>query len=359
MKRKQTSRFISLMLGIVLIFCMAATAFAADYNDVADSVWYHTAIDYVDENNLMGGTGGGNFEPETPITRAMLVTVLHRIEGSPIVTGNGGFSDIPDGSYYTTAVAWAEANQIITGLSDGRFAPYSLITREQFATILYRYAGGKSYDTSAYATLDGYTDASQVSPYAETAMHWMVGTQNMQGSGGRLLPIGSTTRAQAAAMLMRFMESIAKGESAEPTVPPQPTEPERPAPTVPAQPEREEMITMNIKAGNTTFTAKLYDNETTRALIEQLPMTVRMSELNGREKYYDFPNNLPVGSTEEPATIHAGDIMLWSSNTLVLFYTTFSNSYGGYVKLGYIEDISGLTSALGTGSVQVTFSIND
>lgn len=118
------------------------------------------------------------------------------------------------------------------------------------------------------------------------------------------------------------------------------------------------MITMNIKVGNKTFTAKMYDNETTQALIAQLPMTVNMSELNGREKYYNLSSNLPAKSTESPATINAGEIMCWSSNNLVLFYTTFSNSHGGYVKLGYIEDISGLASALGTGSVQVTFSVS-
>lgn len=101
----------------------------------------------------------------------------------------------------------------------------------------------------------------------------------------------------------------------------------------------------------------MYDNETTQALIAKLPMTVNMSELNGREKYYNLSSNLPAKSTESPATINAGEIMCWSSSNLVLFYNTFSNSYGGYVRLGYIEDISGLTSALGKGSVQVTFSL--
>ncbi|WP_051251502.1 cyclophilin-like fold protein [Paenibacillus harenae] len=139
------------------------------------------------------------------------------------------------------------------------------------------------------------------------------------------------------------MENIAKEEPAEPTVPALPTE---------------GMITMDITVGNTTFTAKMDDNETTEALIAQLPMTVNMSELNGLEKFYDLPSDLPAESTERPASIHAGEIMIWSSNTLVLFYNTFSNS-NEYVKVGYIEDISGLASALGTGSVQVTFSVSD
>lgn len=123
--------------------------------------------------------------------------------------------------------------------------------------------------------------------------------------------------------------------------------------------EEEKMITMNITVGSKTFAAKMYNNETTQAFIKQLPMTVNMSELNGREKYYRLSSNLPAESTETPSTINAGEIMCWSSNSLVLFYNTFSNSYGGYVKLGYIEDISGFTSALGTGNVQVTFTISN
>jgi hypothetical protein len=87
-------------------------------------------------------------------------------------------------------------------------------------------------------------------------------------------------------------------------------------------------------------------------------MTVNMSELNGKEKYYHLLEKLPVRTTETPATIHAGEIMCWSSNSLVLFYNTYANSYGGYVKLGFIEDISGLKEALGQGNVQVTFEVS-
>lgn len=123
--------------------------------------------------------------------------------------------------------------------------------------------------------------------------------------------------------------------------------------------EVEKMKTMKIMVGNNVFTAKLYDNKTARALISQLPMKVDMTELNGREKYYHLSKDLPVESTERPETIHAGEIMCWSSNSLVLFYNTFSNSYNGYVKIGYIEDVSNLASSLGKGNVRVTFTISD
>lgn len=123
--------------------------------------------------------------------------------------------------------------------------------------------------------------------------------------------------------------------------------------------ESEKMINAKIIIGNKVFTAKFYDNETTQALFSKLPMTVNMIELNGREKYYHLSEKLPAQSTETPAIIHAGEIMYWSSNSLVLFYNTFSNSYGGYVRLGYIEDIAGLKEVLGKGDAQVTFEISN
>ncbi len=119
------------------------------------------------------------------------------------------------------------------------------------------------------------------------------------------------------------------------------------------------MTPITISVGGSSFSAKLYDNDTTRALLAQFPLTLDMSELNGREKYYHLPENLPSTLTEKPETIYAGEIMLWSSNTLVLFYNTFPNSYGGYVRLGYVEDVTSLAAALGSGNVQVTFDVSD
>ncbi|WP_438497091.1 cyclophilin-like fold protein [Paenibacillus sp. IHBB 3054] len=119
------------------------------------------------------------------------------------------------------------------------------------------------------------------------------------------------------------------------------------------------IIPIHISVGSTIFTATLHDNETTQALIAQFPVTFQMKELNGLEKYYNLSEDLPAQSTERPATIHAGDITNWSGNTLVLFYQTFSNSFGGYVPLGQVDDPSNLASALGSGSVQVTWSLAD
>jgi len=116
------------------------------------------------------------------------------------------------------------------------------------------------------------------------------------------------------------------------------------------------MINLNIIIGNRTFDAKLYNNESTQALIQQLPMTVNMGELHGNEKYYYLSNTLPT-NPERPRQIKTGDLMLFGSDCLVLFYDSFSTSYS-YTRLGYIEDVTGLADVLGNGSVEVTFDLN-
>jgi len=112
---------------------------------------------------------------------------------------------------------------------------------------------------------------------------------------------------------------------------------------------------MKIKVGNSNFTATLYDNATITAFKSLLPLTLNMVELNGNEKYVDLPQSLPANASN-PATIRNGDLMLYGSSTLVLFYKTFSTSYS-YTRLGRIDDVTGLAAALGTGNVSVTFEL--
>jgi hypothetical protein len=115
------------------------------------------------------------------------------------------------------------------------------------------------------------------------------------------------------------------------------------------------MATINIQIGSKTFTAKLFDNASSVALMAMLPMTINMSELNGNEKYYHMPNGLPTNS-QHVGTINTGDLMLYGSDSLVIFYKNFNTSYS-YTRLGYIENMSGLANTLGNGSVQVTFTL--
>lgn len=121
--------------------------------------------------------------------------------------------------------------------------------------------------------------------------------------------------------------------------------------------DNEDSILINVTIQNNTFTAELKDNETAKTFIEKFPLTINMKDLNRNEKYYNFSENISNRSGERPEVINSGDIMIWSGNCLVLFYKTFSNSYGGYDLIGSIQDMVGFQDALGDGEVDVTFSL--
>ena len=139
------------------------------------------------------------------------MTILYRLEGTPAVTGTTAFTDVAAGQYYADAVAWAAQNGIVSGTSATTFSPDGVITREQMAAILYRYAQYKGYDVTAKADLSMFTDAAQVSTYATDAMAWANASGLISGTSATTLsPAGSATRAQVATILMRFCENIAK-----------------------------------------------------------------------------------------------------------------------------------------------------
>lgn len=181
------------------------------FADVTEADWFYDAVSYVYEEGLMNGTSNTAFEPNLTTTRGMIVTILYRLEGSPAVSIASGFSDVADSQYYADAVAWAAANQIVTGYDENTFGPDDTITREQMAAILYRYAGYKGYDVTASTDLSAYTDADDISVWAQTAMNWANAQELITGvTSTTLEPAGSATRAQAAAILMRFCETVAK-----------------------------------------------------------------------------------------------------------------------------------------------------
>ncbi len=180
------------------------------FQDVPQGIWYEDAARYAYENGLMNGTSATTFSPNLSASRAMIVTILYRLAGEP-ATASAGFSDVAAGAWYDQAIGWAAANDIVSGYGDGSFGPNDPITREQMAAILYRYAVYQTYDVSDNANLSGYTDASAVSAYAQTAMSWAVGAGLLQGvSQDQLSPQGPATRAQVAAILMRFCQNIAQ-----------------------------------------------------------------------------------------------------------------------------------------------------
>ena len=185
----------------------AAVEPTTGFTDVADSAWYANAVKYAVDKDMMNGVGNNKFAPDGVTSRGMIVTVLYRLENEPSAAA-ASFTDVASGAYYANAVAWASANGIVTGYSNGKFGPNDKITREEFAAILYRYAQYKKYDVSASASLDGYTDAQSISSYAVPAVQWACGAGVMNGSNGRLTPKSGVTRAQVAQLLMNFCEEV-------------------------------------------------------------------------------------------------------------------------------------------------------
>ena len=185
----------------------APAASALPFNDVAYTSWYYDAVKFVYDKGIMDGVSYYRFAPDATITRGMVVTMLWRMAGEPYEAA-AGFTDVAAGRYYTTAVAWAARNGIVEGMTSTTFAPDQAITREQLASILYRYA--KWLGFSGYGSdISGYTDAGKVSSYAYDAMSWAVRSGVVTGTSARVLdPQGTASRAAAAQMFMNFYNYI-------------------------------------------------------------------------------------------------------------------------------------------------------
>ena len=197
---------------------------SVSFTDVKDTDWFYDSVQYICENGLMNGTGDGAFSPDGITTRGMIVMILYRMENSPAVDSDVTFTDVSAGRYYADAVAWANENDIVNGYGSGAFGPDDPITREQMASVLYRYAQLKGYDIAASGNLARFSDDREVSPYAANPMRWAVGNSLISGMGDNMLAPGeSSTRAQTAAILTRFCENI---------IPPEPFEPVRPSGSV-------------------------------------------------------------------------------------------------------------------------------
>ena len=182
------------------------------FKDVSENDWFHEAVMYVYEKGLMQGTSADRFSPNQFLTRGMIVTILYRLEGSPDVFSlENPFSDLDENTWYADAVKWAETNNIVTGYGDGTFGADNRISREQMAAILYRYANFKGYDVSSQADISAFADWQEVADYALVPMSWANAHGLITGrTVNTLAPKGHTTRAEAATILMRYLENIAE-----------------------------------------------------------------------------------------------------------------------------------------------------
>ena len=178
---------------------------ASRFTDVDRNEYYHEGIDFVVSRGYMIGMGGAKFQPDTEMSRAMLVTVLYRIAGEPSVKGTAPFRDVEKNSWYTNAVIWAYQNNVTNGVSATEFAPEENVTREQMVAFFARYAKLAGVDTTAKGDLKAFADASSVSAYAVPAMTWAVEAGLIKGVGeNKLDPTGNSTRGQVATVIVRY-----------------------------------------------------------------------------------------------------------------------------------------------------------
>lgn len=179
------------------------------FEDVTEDDWFYDEVKYNVENGLMKGFSSTQFGPEFDTTRGMIVTILHRVEKEPEAATRSNFTDVADDEWYTAGIAWGRAEEIARGMGDGTFRPMTNVTREQMVAFLYRYAQYKGYDVTAKGELDDFRDGGATSAWATECVRWAIGAGLLQGKGGNILdPRGTATRAEAAAILMRFCENM-------------------------------------------------------------------------------------------------------------------------------------------------------
>ena len=183
---------------------------AVSFSDIAESDWFYKDVVFAVEKGLFSGTGEGKFSPNASMNRAMLVTVLYRLADAGEFSGFSDFADVPADQWYHDAVMWAAENGIVHGYDNGRFGSMDSITREQMATILFRYAAYMGYDTDAANSLASYRDSGSISPFAQKPLQWANGAGLISGrTADTLDPLGSVTRAEVASILHRFVKNVA------------------------------------------------------------------------------------------------------------------------------------------------------
>lgn len=179
------------------------------FSDVKENDWFFNTVKYAGENGIMNGVSETEFAPNQTLTRAMLVTILYRVEGSPRLNSDSKFTDVGPSEWYSAPVIWAAENGIVNGVTETEFAPNQAITREQIAAIMYRYAGVKGYDTTQGGmAVREFEDYETISSWAREAMQWAVNTKLISGKTATTInPLDAATRAESATIIMRFIEA--------------------------------------------------------------------------------------------------------------------------------------------------------
>ena len=195
----------------VFISCMSGNTDDFPFYDVKKQDWYYSAIDYASDNGLVDGITDTTFVPNQSLTRAQFATIMYRMNGSPEVTYTAKFPDVPEGYWFTDAVMWASSIGVVEGYGNGCFGTNDNITREQMAVMMHRYGTACGYNVSKQAEIDSFADAGTVSGYAYEAVKWTVGNGIIQGKlGNKLDPQGNASRAEGAAIIMRFIQKYQK-----------------------------------------------------------------------------------------------------------------------------------------------------
>ena len=212
----ETVTFTPAHLSLYVVRYDALRLWTNPFTDVSEDDWYYDAVRYVNAGDLMTGTSAATFAPGVTTSRAMLATLLYRLDGAPDLSGENlgyPYADVEADSWYGDGVYWARLHGVVTGVTGEIFDPDGDITREQMAVMLYRYAQYKDYDVTGSADLSGYADADSVSSWAQYAVAWAVDAGLISGVGNNTLnPQGSATRAEIATILMRFVEGFVPAE---------------------------------------------------------------------------------------------------------------------------------------------------
>ena len=218
------ARLLSALLALALALSLTALA-APAFSDVQENAWYADAVAYAQDAGLMSGVGEDAFAPDRTMTRAMLATVLYRREGSPAVSGGSPFRDVAAGQWYSHAILWASENEIVGGYGNGVFGTNDNVTRQDMATILWRYAGKPAAKADA-----GFADASSIASYAAEAVNWARENGVLSGKdGNRFDPLGYAVRAELAAVLMNYAK-LEEAQAVKPEPEPRPESEPQPAP---------------------------------------------------------------------------------------------------------------------------------